>query len=290
MDGNFLDALRKVRQGYWDAMRCDNAVTEEQEREPKPRPCPKVADSAWIMGSTGFILAPILFVLSGLASCVGAKSSTVGSLGNWSVILLVFALVSLVMNSITKNKKKKTIETTYHNYLKVDFAKETQQWQDCLYEKQKTLDESMKIYCQHAALCSAILPPKYFAPNYEYYGKHPVVAITQYIEDLRADTIKEAINLYEADEREARRDYENNAHRSQMEQHAVAQTQAARLTQAYAAKAADAAERTADASKRTADASKRIVDASERTAAASERSASAEGKQEELLRNLNNRI
>ena len=275
MDSNILDALRKARQGYWDVMRCDTAVTEEQEREPKPRPCPKVADSAWIMGSVGCILAPILFVLCGLASCVGAKSSTVESLGNWSVILLVFALVSLLMNSIAKNKKKKTIDATYRNYIGVDFAKETQQWQDCLYEKQKTLDDSMKRYCQHAALCSAILPSKYFAPNYEYYGKHPVVAITQYIEDLRADTIKEAINLYEADEREARRDHENNAHRRQMEQHAADQAQAARLEQAYAAEAADAAKRAADAAKRSA--------------AASERMASAEEKQEEHLRDLKKR-
>jgi len=177
------------------------------------------------------------------------------------------------MNSITKKKKKKATEIVYRNYIGVDFARETQQWQDSLYEKHKALDASMKRYAENAILCNEILPAKYFVFNYEYYGKHPVVAITQYIEDLRADTIKEAINLYETDEREARRDHENSVHRGQMEQYAAGQMRAARLAQAYAEQAADAAKRGADAAERTAVATKRGAAASERGAVAAEKQA-----------------
>ena len=104
MDENILDALRQARQSYLDIIECDNAIAEEQGREPKPQPCPTVEDSGWVIGGIlGYLFAVVLLLLTIPAFGNGdTKSGT--SFASLSIVLLVFGTVSLIKNSKIKKK------------------------------------------------------------------------------------------------------------------------------------------------------------------------------------------
>lgn len=63
-----------------------------------------------------------------------------------------------------------------------------------------------------------------------YMNPKVVEGLIAYLETGRSDTLKEALNLYEAEKREASRDEETRRHRAEMERYASEQTEAARAT------------------------------------------------------------
>ena len=89
---------------------------------------------------------------------------------------------------------------------------------------------------------STILPPRYKDVDFQFYGEHhPICAIYDYLTDGRVDNVKEAINLYVDEEREAKRDYEAKKHQAEVLEETTKQTQFAERTAKAAEKAADEA-------------------------------------------------
>jgi len=208
MDKDIQVALRKARQDYLEVRENFNAVIDEKNHEPQPHPRPEGVFRFWAKG------ALFLYVSSMICGLI--------HLDALGPLLLALSILFLILAPIRTSVKS----GAYKKYLEAVFAKEVQQWQSRLNAKQEALKCSVTQYIETS---DNLLPEKYLNPGFEYYGEHPVVAIAQYIEDGRVDSIKEALNLYEADEREARRDSENAAHRASMEQNGARQIQMAEM-------------------------------------------------------------
>jgi len=270
MDRQVLEMLRKARQSYWEAGKNCNAWDEEKKRKPQPNAKPK---TKWVGGCLlrGFlffgVLPLVLTIAQGvICAAIGIDMSEknniqiIFSIMFW--ILTIVWIISLV-KWFKRIAKKNT--SSYNAYLNGVFAQQVRQWQECVDMKHEIAMRSMRQHRDNLEACADILPRKYLEAE-KYYGKHPLLAITQYIEDMRADTIKEAINLYEEDEREARRDQEDAAHKRQVEGYAA--------QQAYAAqRMADASEREARAQEDANKIAKRRASAAEDAAANSKKSA-----------------
>jgi len=93
-------------------------------------------------------------------------------------------------------------DQAHDRYLIRGFAEEVQKWQERVNERQEAFQYSIRQYFDDADTCAGILPETYLNPDYKYRGTHPVVAITEYMENRRVRTIEEAIALYEGKERE----------------------------------------------------------------------------------------
>ena len=261
MDRNELSALQKARQDYWELVQHQQAFNAEQNRKPQP----PTDTSANIVAIA--IAAPFAcwwgLLIGGILG-LGSGSGGAGFL--WGAIL---AWVLIVVVTGSKESKKKA---AYNKQLNEVFPQELRQWQWCMNQKQEALYQSEERYKDSQNTCAGILAPKYLDANYEYSGAHPVVAITQYIEDGRADTIKEALNLYEADEREARRDGANAAHRERVERYAFQQ--------------ARAAERQAQEAERLVEAQKDANKIAKRRASAAEGAAKSASEAAETLKDI----
>jgi len=243
MDGQVVDALRKARRDWLQANRNLGAFNAKQDRKPQPRE-PKGGIHSFFHGVNTFfcILGLILLALVGMGACAEAingpsiitspelqKMDKMAAQGQ--TIVIGFGLFLLIGGIVGRWECKWRIKKSHNKYLNGVYAEEVQEWQERMNEKQKVLNRSMSQYLDDEVALAGILPAKYLDGGYEYDGAHPVVAITQYLEDGRADTIKEAINLYENEEREARRDNTDNAHRATMQ----AEARATRIAQERAA-------------------------------------------------------
>ena len=133
--------------------------------------------------------------------------------GLLSIPILVIGVKNCV--KITKeNQKGKTSELLE----KKNYLKDVNFWENAVSQNKQQIHEQKRLAAERLAAIknSSLLPEIYMDVNYLCYGRHPICAIYTYFTKHRADNLKEAINLYENEEKEAERDHFENEHREIM--------------------------------------------------------------------------
>jgi len=228
MDNEVLEALRKARRSYLELANKVDVVNDELAKKPQPHDVEfetKVVSGFRCWGlSIGLLLVWFIICL-----IIAALGSTDDIKNKWVAqsFMLCFIPIAIWILSLVTWPIRLAIKGFIYIIYKLKFINKIKQWQKRINEKKEVMMNSAGQHLDDIEALTGILPEKYLVDDYNFYRKHPLVAIIQYIEDMRADTIKEAINLYEFDEREARRDNENADHRKRLEQHAENRAQAA---------------------------------------------------------------
>jgi len=162
-------------------------------------------------------------------SDTSGKEDVTTALGGALVIALPGLIILMITILVRKAASKKLIRTNQEGEKAAEremqaYQQKVKEWEGMISQTKHEISELDKEAAKHlsAVRNNTVLPANYTDLNYKYHGQHPIVAIFGYFMNGRADTVKEAINLYEAEEREAQRDKVNQAHQAKMEEAASA--------------------------------------------------------------------
>ena len=260
-----------------------NEKPQKKSFEPERLEDLYISSEIWSVCFLGIIFG---FIVGFIFRMVGSLFS--GEWIGWTVVWVTITVTSFIQMCVSSSRvsslKEKNAKTEISNqkreeeaeiYNQTIYPQRLKEWENTVTQIQYKISELQKEEAKHLAdiESNTVLPPRYKNVDYDFYSEHPIFAINDYLENGRADSIKEAINLYENEEREARRDYADNAHRAAMQ----AEAREARIAQERTARAAEreamAAEARAVAASQAND---RMIKAQEDANKIAKRRASAE--------------
>jgi len=158
-------------------------------------------------------------------SDTSGKEDITTALGGALMIASPGLIILLITILVRKAASKKMIRTNQEGEKAAEreiqaYQQRVKEWEGMISQTKHEISELDKEAESHlsAVKNNTVLPAHYTDLNYKYHSQHPIVAIFGYFMNGRADTVKEAINLYEAEEREAQRDKANEAHQAKMEE------------------------------------------------------------------------
>ena len=185
-----------------------------------------VTNILWVI-----LIFPLLFLASWLFCEVleyGLKMLLFGAVLS---ILLAYILASMVSDALFKRSRVKKAH---------QLSKEHEEARSSLPALQKQLQDKLAILRLYQENLNRLEKQKVLPTGYRssYYARR----FLKYINSGRADTLKEAINLYEMEKQQDALYEETRRHHNEMERQQARQTELAAATRAEASRAADAAE------------------------------------------------